>query len=234
MADDILLTPEEQDERARQWLKDNGLALALGVALGLGAVFGYQQWQAKQIRDAEAASRLYNTALTTVQGSAFGDISTQLSELKDKYSSSPYAVKTALLRAKQLAASDLDEALVELQWAATQADEPGLKNAALIRQAKILIEQGKLEQAAAIANTNLDGDYRSHYAEILGDVARLREDYIAAAGHYQAAIDGLAQQDIGYSAILNLKLNRLPIEIDDADQAPTEQTEDPQGEATTG
>ena len=75
MADDILLTPEEQDERARQWLKDNGMALVLGIGLGLGAVFGYQQWQAKLIRDAEAASQLYNTALTTFQSSELGDIS---------------------------------------------------------------------------------------------------------------------------------------------------------------
>ena len=41
MADDIFLTPEEQDERARQWLKDNGPALIVGVVLGIGAIFGW-------------------------------------------------------------------------------------------------------------------------------------------------------------------------------------------------
>ena len=33
------------------------------------------------------------------------------------------------------------------------------------------------------------------------------------------AIEGLAQQDLGYSAILNLKLNRLPVAPAEADQA---------------
>ena len=115
------------------------------------------------------------------------------------------------MRARQLSASDLDAAVVELQWAAANAEEPGLLHAAQIRLAKILIEQEKLDQAAALANANTDSDYASHYAEVLGDVARLSGEYTEAATQYQKALDGLAQQDIGYSAILNLKLNRLPV-----------------------
>jgi len=63
MADDIFLTPEEQDERARKWLKENGPALAIGIALGLGAIFGWNQYKAKMQRDAETASELYTAAI---------------------------------------------------------------------------------------------------------------------------------------------------------------------------
>ena len=54
MADDILLTPEEQDERAKQWLKDNGLAIFIGVAIGLGAVIGYNGYQEKKKNEEKA------------------------------------------------------------------------------------------------------------------------------------------------------------------------------------
>jgi len=59
MADDIYLSPEEQDERARQWFKDNAPALAIGIALGLAAVVGYNKYQDQQQIDAEAASALF-------------------------------------------------------------------------------------------------------------------------------------------------------------------------------
>ena len=58
MADDIFLTPEEQDERARQWLKDNGPALIVGVVLGIGAIFGWDYYKKSQLEKAEAASSL--------------------------------------------------------------------------------------------------------------------------------------------------------------------------------
>ena len=210
MADDILLSPEEQDERARQWLKDNGLALALGIGLGLGGVFGYQQWQAKLASDAESAAAIFNRTLTAVQASDLSDISENVETLKREYKNSPYAVKASLLRAKQLSVSDLSAAAKELQWAAGHAEEAGLKHAAQIRLAKVLTAQGELEKAKSIATDNMGNGFDSNYAEILGDIARLQNDIQTARTHYQSALDNLSQADGQYSAILNLKLNRLP------------------------
>lgn len=211
MVDDILLTAEEQDERAKKWLKDNGLALVLGVGLGLGGIFGYQTWQAKIKNDAESASAIYSQVLAAVQNSELADIASSVEQLKSDYAGSPYAVKASLLRAKQLAVSDLDAAHDELSWASGHAKEAGLKHAALLRQAKVLFAQGNLEEAKAIALQNSDDDFSSSYQELLGDIAVREKDFSAAKDFYQASLDGLSPQASNYGAILTLKINRLPV-----------------------
>lgn len=210
MADDIILTQEEQDERARQWLKDNGLAILLGVALGLGGIFGYQTWQARQIAQAEQASALFSRVLAATQTSELADISADVEQLKSEFSSSPYAAKAALLRARQLAVSDMPAAQAELEWVLGHAEEEGLQHTARIRQAKVLIAQNELAAAKALLNDQDAVGFTSFYAELRGDVARLEGDFAAAREQYQIALDNLSQREIGYSAILNLKRNRLP------------------------
>lgn len=210
MVDDILLTPEEQDERAKKWLKDNGLALALGIGLGLAAVFGYNTYQDKLKSDAEQASLIYNEVITAVQNSELSDISSQVEMLKSEYGSTPYAAKASLVYARQLSVNDLDAALAELEWVAQNAEEIGVVNAANLRRAKILLTLDRLEEAKALASQSQASGFKSHNAEILGDVAARQGDHTAASKHYQTAIDALEPSDFSYRSILTLKLNRLP------------------------
>ena len=107
MADDILLTPEEQDERAKKWLKDNGMSIAVGIALGLAGIFGFNQYKASVQLKAEQASSLYSEIINTNENSEISDIDAQVAQLKDNYGSSSYAAKAVLLKAKQLALSCL-------------------------------------------------------------------------------------------------------------------------------
>jgi len=93
MADDIFLTPEEQDERARRWLKENGPALVIGIGLGFGAIFGWNQYKASLQTKAEEASALYQTAITEIRSSQLSDIDAQVTELKESYSGSSYAAR---------------------------------------------------------------------------------------------------------------------------------------------
>lgn len=211
MVDDIYLSPEEQDERAKKWLKDNGLALAVGIGLGLAAVTGYNQYQDNLLAKAEQASALYSTALDQVRASELTDISAQVQQLKENYASTSYAAKAALLKAKQLAVSDLDAALVELQWVAENAPEESLQHTARIRQAKILLTQNNAEEAKALATPQLTAPgFSSHYQEILAEAAVQQGDYVAARSHYQQAIEALSASEAGYGQVLTIKLDRLP------------------------
>jgi len=49
MALDDLLDEHEQSERVRSWVRSNALGLIGGVALGLGAIAGWQWWQGQQL-----------------------------------------------------------------------------------------------------------------------------------------------------------------------------------------
>ncbi|NNC99706.1 MAG: tetratricopeptide repeat protein [Gammaproteobacteria bacterium] len=210
MADDLLLSPEEQDERVKQWLKDNGLALVVGVVLGLGAVYGYNSYKDLQKSKAEQASALYDSVLSAVNQSDIADIEDRVKTLKDNYAGSSYAAKAVLMRARQLSVSDIPAALAELQWVAENTSEIGIKHAARIRQAKLLVTQGDLAAAKSAATADDYDGFDSYYQEILGDIAAQEQAYDKARGHYQDAINTLGSADIGYRSILTLKLNRLP------------------------
>lgn len=210
MADDIFLSPEEQDERARQWLKNNGPALAIGIALGLAAIFGYDLYKESKITKAEQASALYSTALSEVADSELSNIDAQVSKLKADYSSSSYAAKAVLLSAKQLSANDLDAAYTELQWVVDNAKEKGLQHTARIRQAKIKIAQKDFDAAKALASHTPVQGFASNYSELLAEISVLQGDEAAARSYYQKAIETLTEEQAGYAGVLNLKLNRLP------------------------
>lgn len=210
MADDIFLTPEEQDERARKWLKDNGPALGIGIALGLAAIFGFEQYKNNAQTQAEQASALYQAALVKVNDSSLSDISAQVAELKENYASSSYAAKAALLKAKKLSISDLDAAYQELDWVVNNAKESGLQHTARIRQAKIKLSQGDLEGAKALASVSPTQGFESNYAEILGEISAREGNSQQAREFFQQAIDSLPSAQSTYSQLLRLKLDRLP------------------------
>jgi len=222
MADDIFLTPEEQDERARKWLKDNGPALAIGIVLGLGAIFGYEQYKDSKLSNAEQASALYDAALSEVNDSSLSNIDAQVKELKESHASSSYAAKAALLNAKKLAVSDLDAAYSELQWVVDNAPEYGLQHTARLRQAKIKVAQGDLDSARALASFTPTQGFESNYSEILAEINAKQGNFDLAREQYQKAIDTLPSASAGYSQLLSLKMDRLPISEADAsvDAAP--------------
>ena len=211
MADDIFLSPEEQDERAKKWLKENGLAIGIGIALGFGAIFGYNQYQDSIQKNAESASSLFSSALTLFSDSKNADIDTQLTELKDKHPSSTYASKVVLMKASQLANTDLSAAYTELEWVVNNAPEKGLVHTARIRQIKINITQGQLDKAKSLAEPASFDGFESHYKELLGDIAALQNAPDKASDYYQASIEALSASEGAYSRVLGLKLDRLAV-----------------------
>lgn len=218
MADDIFLSPEEQDERARKWLKDNGPALAIGIVLGLAGIFGFEQYRDHRQAKSEEASSLYQSVLEESADSQLSDFQSQIDTLKADHASSSYAAKAVLIRAKQLSATDLDAAFEELAWVIDNAQENGVKHAARIRQAKILFSQGNLDEAQALASFEPNIGFESHYAELLGDIAVQQGEFDVARQNYKRAIDEIGQAGGGYSQLLQLKLDRLPVSEEPVDE----------------
>lgn len=210
MADDIFLSQEEQDERAKKWLKDNVPALAIGISLGLAAIFGFNQYKANKLAKAEIASGLYSAALDKANESEVFDIDAQLSELKESHAASSYASKVSLLKAKQLSVNDLPAAVKELQWVVDNAPEAGLQHTARIRKAKIQVALGDYEAATKTATQTDAAGFESHYSEVLADISAKQGDFDKAREQYQSAIESLGNASAGYAQILTLKMDRLP------------------------
>jgi predicted negative regulator of RcsB-dependent stress response len=56
-------TDDEQVEKLKAWLKENGMSIVLGIVLGVGGIGGYNYWQQYQQNRAAEASVHFETLL---------------------------------------------------------------------------------------------------------------------------------------------------------------------------
>jgi predicted negative regulator of RcsB-dependent stress response len=209
MAKDILLTEEEQAERIKDWWKQNGSSVVTGCVLGVALVVGVNYWRGSQNTSAEAASEIYNTLAEAQDGADQADTFALAATLKNDYSGTPYASKAALIEAREFVEQgNLGDAVESLLWAMENTDESGVVHAARLRVARIRIEQGQLDEAAALLELDDYQGFDSQYYELMGDIARLRGDTEGADMHYGRAIENIGE-NAGYAGIITIKKKAL-------------------------
>ncbi len=206
MAD--LETDEEKVEAIKRWWKANGVAVIAGVVIGLGAVIGWRTWVQHRTNVAQQAS----IALAQLQVSAnAGDTDLarqQATAIVQDYGGTPYAMFAQLTTAKL--ALDIGEhaaAVAALQAATDTAPHPALASLAALRLARVQIDTGDLEAAAATIDRHADRD------ALAGDFAALRGDVAAAQGRVEearAAYRQALEAGAGNARLIELKLDDLP------------------------
>ena len=207
MVDDIILTPEEQAEQTKEWLKKNIPSIFIGLALGIAVVYGYTNYANSKTNEALNASALFQEIVSADNSSQLAG--EKIDQFKSDFASTPYAAKVALMHAKGLAEKgDLTAALNELQWAEKNTGEELISNLAKLRQAEIYINEEKYDDANKIIATTAPKGFESIYLELKGDIAAAREDYATALNLYSEALDS-DFVDRGYITFLQLKINRM-------------------------
>jgi predicted negative regulator of RcsB-dependent stress response len=207
---DLHASDQEQIDALRDWWKENGMSVIAGVVLGLGAIFGWRGWQSHVAAQTEAASAQYDALAALVQENAAAEkIAVAAERVVSEHPKSGYAVfaRLALARAA-VDAADLERAAVYLREALEHATEAPLKNEIRLRLARVLLAQGKNDEAFAQLDTAQAGAYLSAFAELRGDIEVRRGNADAARSEYQAALKSRAA-DAADLALLELKLDSL-------------------------
>lgn len=175
MALDELLDEHEQGERVRNWLRQNGLGLVGGLALGLALIWGGRWWMQDRHEKRLALGEAYASVVADLRAGDQAKAREQAAAL----SGSAYAPLASLDLAKsQVDAGQAEEAIATLR--AAGAEEPALTDVVQLRLARLLIDTGKSDEALALlgdarspAALEVRGDAR--YAK--GEVDQAREDY---------------------------------------------------------
>lgn len=179
---------EAQVEQLRQWWRENWMALAGGLVLGLGGIFGWEAWQGHQTGHAEEASQMYED-LKRVPAEDLDKASPLAKRLMEDFGNTPYAAQGALLMAGRAAAKD-DWARAEssLRWARDHADDAGLRKIATLRLARVLWQEQKAADALGLLAIE-DGDaFAALYRELAGDIKLSQGDREAARAEYAKAL----------------------------------------------
>ena len=172
-----VLDEHEQGELVRKWLHANAMSIAIGIAVGLLLIFGFQQWKARELRTLSEAA---------VQYSAFTDA------VDAKRSDDAAKIAVATLAAMRQAAvqvekGDLAAAGADLDWASQSAGNNAMKSLIALRQARLSLAKGDAEAALVKLDQVAKTDFPAQASELRGDsLAKLGRNEDARLAYAEA------------------------------------------------
>ena len=200
MAIDDLLDEHEQSERVRSWVRSNALGLIGGVALGLGAIAGWQWWQGQQLQRGMAVNGRYAEVVKNYEAGRLPSDKGRAALEQIGKGNATLATLAALQLAKaQTEAGKRDDAIATLRG--LHDLDPDLRAVVNQRLARLLVDAGQGKDALALLDDDKNPamlDARGDAEFVLGDRAKAREAYLKA----------LALVDVGdpQHRLLTLKL----------------------------
>jgi predicted negative regulator of RcsB-dependent stress response len=215
-----LLSDDDQWEAFKAWIKQNGLALVAGVGIGVALLLGWRWWQERKETRAFAAGARYEKILSTFNNGDIDGAVKQIDELKREYSDSAYVAPADLAAARIFVArKEFDKAAAHLKIVMDGAADPLLRPVAKLRLGRVLIAQGKYDEAVTLLSGADLGAYQAVYAEVRGDALLAKGDKAGALREYEAASAARLKPDQSASGgnqdgadLLDLKLNDLRAE----------------------
>ena len=196
-------TEEEQIRAIKEWWKENGRSVIAGVVIGIGTLVAWKGWSVYQEQQAIEASDRYNAMRASIVSQNLESVLVQAEELKQNYSSTPYAAWGALLVAKaKEAKGETDATIKNLQWAIDNGKQETVVALAKLRLARVYVASSQYPKAQALLDQEFPKAYMSLLQELRGDLYAGRGDFQAAREAYDAAIASAeAEGDVEYLKI---------------------------------
>lgn len=211
-----LRTEEEQIAAIKNWWKENGNSLLIGLGVAFAALFGWKAYQNSVIQQKTEASMIYQELVNAATQTKFDQakeektISYLATKLKNKFHDSEYAIYGALFLAKDNVENDkLDAAKTELNWVLSNSEDPKIKQITKARLARILVSEGKNDEALALLKAS-NSEFEPSYLEIIGDIKLRAGDKAAAIESYKKAY-ALIKDTPQVQPLLSIKLSDLGI-----------------------
>ena len=201
-------TDEEKVEAIKTWWKDNGLSVIAGVAIGLGAIWGWRLWIEHQESTASQASIAFEQLMLNAADRQTEAVSKQVEQLVDDFGSTSYPALGALVAAKTFhEAGQTSEAMTALQRAIDTAPDQAIVHLAALRLARLQFAENRIDDAArTLDEYDVSPAFAGEFAAVRGDIAVARGDLDAARAAYQRAIESGSS----LSQLIRLKLDNLP------------------------
>jgi predicted negative regulator of RcsB-dependent stress response len=199
----------EQWERAKEWARSNGLWIVAGIALGAGALGGWNWYKDRRVAQAETASARYEEMITAFSRNDRARGMTLVDDLNREYSWTPYASMAKLMAARfEVEANELDKAAASLKSVMDGAPDEELRLIARTRLARVQAAQGKYDEALTTLKVDQPGEFAPRLADARGDVLLAKGDRAGALREYLAARSGENDGRVD-TELLDLKIRDL-------------------------
>lgn len=204
------LTDNEREEQLRRWWSDNWAWIIGGVALGLAILGGWQYWQRHKVQVAEQDEAGYLAVVEALESNNRDAAVQHAAELQKRRPGSPYTDQAELALARAaVERREFDEAARLLRGVADRSKDAELRLVAKTRLARVLVEQGKHDEALALLDVSQSGAFAAMVHEIRGDAFAAKGDTAQARTEYDAAIKASTPESGIDSAFVELKRDAL-------------------------
>ena len=210
-----LYDTHEQGERVKNWLRENGSAIVMGLVLAFGLMFGFKQFQTWETGKRQQASAEYQVMLELLEADNMDAAVPNYEVLKLEFPKSAYTSMASLMMAKaRLQAGQLDLAANALMHAKDNAQPEPMKVIATERLARVRLSQGDADAAQKL----LDGvisekGFEAQFAELRGDIYLAKGETELAIKSYQESLAQL-EEGVGNRVYLTIKLEALGVDTE--------------------
>jgi predicted negative regulator of RcsB-dependent stress response len=201
---------EEQEQLAelKAWWKTYGNMVLLAVGIASVSAIAVQAWKYYQYKQSTEASVQYE-ALTQSDPKDIKAVQSLSAGLMEKYASTPYAARAAVVAAKaNFAAGDAKSAEAQLEWAAKNAQEDSVKSIALLQLAAIQLDEKHYDAALKTLAEKHDAGFDGIFADLRGDILVAQNKKAEARAAYAEALIKLDVHN-HYSSYTQHKLEAL-------------------------
>lgn len=198
---EIYNNEDEQLDAVRNFFRENGKAIVVGVVLGIGGLFGWRYWQSHQHTSLTTASVSFDNAMLQSENTAGLEAFVQAND-------NTYGVFGALKLAQDLVEKgDFAKAKQQLQWAQTHTKDDNLLPAINLRLARIQLQEKQFDDALKTLDAVQKGGWFAQAQAIRGDVLVAKGDTKGARDAYTQAFEDNPSPVL--KELLRIKLNNL-------------------------
>ena len=206
---DEYLTDDEQLEAVKRFTREYAPVLIIGALIGAGALFGWRYYQTYQTQQGLKAAAQFAELSALAQGSDVAKSRQVADQLIQDYPSSPYADQAKLVLARiDVDAGQDANAIAPLTAVMNDSKDTELRQIARLRLARVLIDQGKPDDAIKLLSEANPGSFAGRYHEVHADALYAKKDTAAAITEYKAALDAADAGGVD-AAMVEMKLADL-------------------------
>jgi predicted negative regulator of RcsB-dependent stress response len=202
------LEEQEQLDELKAWWKAHGHIVLIVVGVAIASTIGVQGWKYYQNKHSKEASAQFQ-ALTQSDPKDIKAIQALSAGLMEKYTSTPYAGRAAVVAAKaNFATGDAKSAKAQLEWADKNAQEDPVKSIALLQLAAIQLDEKQYDAAVKTLAEKHDAGFDGIFADLKGDILAAQNKKAEAKAAYEEALTKLDEKN-RYSSYTQHKLEAL-------------------------
>jgi predicted negative regulator of RcsB-dependent stress response len=194
------------NEKAVNFWEKNKKNIAYVFIIFIAVYLSSNFYFSNQNKSLFLASEIYQKIQVDFQNK---DIKNYVTELKNKYPSSPYAGRSSLILAQSFYNNNnIDAALDEYDWAIINSKEKSIQSLALYSKARLYLLKNELELAEITVNDINSKGFDGLKNYLLGDIYSLKKDNLKAKGFYDLALNFYSNKN-DLSKVIKTKIDAI-------------------------